>query len=122
MHRKLKYIKKGKKMSKIKSFSVGNGDMFYIRHNSDNFTTIDCCLADDIKDDILDEIESESSDKVIRRFISTHPDDDHIKGLVDFDNKFGILNFYRVDNDTTKKGTESDDFNRWQHATVHSVH
>ena len=28
-------------MSKIKSFSVGNGDMFYIRHNTDNFTTID---------------------------------------------------------------------------------
>ena len=28
-------------MSKVKSFSVGNGDMFYIRHNSDNFTTID---------------------------------------------------------------------------------
>ena len=31
-------------MSLIKSFSVGNGDMFYINHNSDNFTTIDCCL------------------------------------------------------------------------------
>lgn len=45
-------------MSKVKSFSVGNGDMFYIRHNSDNFTTIDCCLTDDVKDDILDEIET----------------------------------------------------------------
>lgn len=101
-------------MSKIKSFSVGNGDMFYIRHNSDNFTTIDCCLTDYVKDDILDEIESESSDKVIRRFISTHPDDDHIKGLVDYDDKFGILNFYRVDNDITKKGTESDDFKRYK--------
>ena len=39
-------------MSKVKSFSVGNGDMFYIRHNSDNFTTIDCCLTDDVKDDL----------------------------------------------------------------------
>ena len=101
-------------MSKVKSFSVGNGDMFYIRHNSDNFTTIDCCLTDDVKDDILNEIGTESADMSITRFISTHPDDDHIKGLVDYDNKFGILNFYRVDNDTTKKGTESDDFKRYK--------
>ena len=28
-------------MSIVKSFSVGDGDMFYIDHNSDNFTTID---------------------------------------------------------------------------------
>ena len=101
-------------MSKVKSFSVGNGDMFYIRHNSDNFTTIDCCLTDDVKDDILDEIEMESSGKGIKRFISTHPDDDHIKGLVEYDDKFGILNFYRVDNNTTKKGTETDDFKRYK--------
>ncbi len=101
-------------MSKVKSFSVGNGDMFYIRHNSDNFTTIDCCLTDDVKDDILDEIETESSGKGIKRFISTHPDDDHIRGLVEYDDKFGILNFYRVDNDTTKKGTETDDFKRYK--------
>lgn len=101
-------------MSKIKSFSVGNGDMFYIRHNTDIFTTIDCCLTDDVKDVILDEIESESSDKAIKRFISTHPDDDHIKGIVDYDDKFGIVNFYRVDNETTKKGTESDDFKRYK--------
>lgn len=101
-------------MSKVKSFSVGNGDMFFINHNSDNLTTIDCCLTEDVKDDILDEIESESSSKNIKRFISTHPDDDHIGGLVDYDNKFGILNFYRVDNATTKKGTETDDFKRYK--------
>lgn len=34
-------------MSIIKSFSVGNGDMFYIDHNSENFTIIDCNLIDD---------------------------------------------------------------------------
>ncbi|CAM4346215.1 hypothetical protein COEX109129_19890 [Corallococcus exiguus] len=33
-------------MSIIKSFSVGNGDMFYIKHNSDNFTIIDCNLTE----------------------------------------------------------------------------
>lgn len=109
-NRKIKY----NNMSKVKSFSVGNGDMFYINHNSDNFTTIDCCLTDDVKDDILDEIESESLGKGIKRFISTHPDDDHIKGLAEYDDKFDILNFYRVDNDTTKKGAESDDFKRYK--------
>ena len=101
-------------MSKVKSFSVSNGDMFYINHNSDNFTTIDCCLTDDVKDDILDEIKDESSDKGITRFISTHPDDDHIKGIVDFESEIGIWNFYRVDNNTTKKGTESDDFKKYK--------
>ena len=34
-------------MSRIKSFSVGKGDMFYIDHNSDNFTTIDCCYKNE---------------------------------------------------------------------------
>ena len=34
-------------MSIIKSFSADNGDMFYINHNSVNFTTIDCCYEDD---------------------------------------------------------------------------
>ena len=101
-------------MAKIKSFSVGNGDMFYINHNSDNFTTIDCCLTDEVKDDILNEIQSESSGKGISRFISTHPDDDHIKGLIDYDNQFGILNFYRVDNNTTKNDTETEDFKRYK--------
>lgn len=101
-------------MGKVKSFSVGNGDMFYINHNSDNFTTIDCCLADGVKKDILNEIESESLKKGVCRFISTHPDDDHIKGIVAFDDKFKIKNFYRVDNNTSKKDTETDDFKRYK--------
>ena len=33
-------------MSIIKSFAVGEGDMFYIEHNSDNFTVIDCYMHD----------------------------------------------------------------------------
>lgn len=101
-------------MSRVKSFSVGEGDMFYINHNSDNFTTIDCCLTDEVKDEILDEIKEESSGKGISRFISTHPDEDHILGLVDYEDKLGIYNFYRVNNDTTKKGTESEDFKRYK--------
>jgi hypothetical protein len=31
-------------MSIVKSFSVGDGDMFYILHNSSNFTIIDCFI------------------------------------------------------------------------------
>lgn len=50
-------------MSIIKSFSVGEGDMFYIKHNSSNFSIIDCCLDDDNKEEIVDEIISEFSGK-----------------------------------------------------------
>lgn len=60
-------------MSVIKSFSVGNGDMFYIKHDTDNFTIIDCNLIDDVKDDILDEIDNQRKGKGIQRFITTHP-------------------------------------------------
>lgn len=106
-------------MSKVKSFSVGEGDMFYINHNSDNFTTIDCCLnyGDDYgrtKEHILSELKREMSEKGIARFISTHPDEDHISGLKEFDKKFSILNFYCVNNDTCKRGEESDDFRKYK--------
>lgn len=106
--------KRNKSMSRVKSFSVGNGDMFYINHNTDNFTTIDCCLSDEVKNDILDEIASESFGKGIKRFISTHPDEDHIAGLVAYDNRFSIVNFYRVNNNTTKKGLETEDFKKYK--------
>ncbi len=89
-------------MSVIKSFSVGIGDTFYINHGSDNFTIIDCCFDEDTKGPILDEISSLSKAKGITRFISTHPDDDHIRGLELMDAKMGILNFYVVRNRVTK--------------------
>lgn len=97
----------------IKSFSVGNGDMFYIKHGSDNFTIIDCCLRnDETNDKIVDEIIKESKDKGIHRFISTHPDDDHIGGLKYLDSKWSINNFYCVKNEATKKD-ESEDFDKY---------
>lgn len=101
-------------MSTVKSFSVGEGDMFYIRHNSDNFTTIDCCLykKENVKDAIFKEIKEKSKGKGITRFISTHPDDDHISGLKDFVDEIGIVNFYRVNNEATKTD-DSDDFDRY---------
>ena len=96
-------------MSIVKSLSVGDGDMFYIEHNSDNFTIIDCCMDDDIRTDITDEIRSKSADKGIVRFISTHPDEDHIRGLKWFDEKQKIVNFYCVKNDAVKDD-ETEDF------------
>ena len=38
-----------KELSIVKSFSVGEGDMFYIKHGSSNFTIIDCYLTEDKK-------------------------------------------------------------------------
>ena len=99
-------------MSIIKSISVGNGDMFYIKHGSSNFTIIDCNMDDTNRQKITDEIISESSDKDITRFISTHPDEDHIHGLKYLDDKIGILNFYCVKNEATNSD-ETDDFKKY---------
>ena len=95
-------------MSLVKSLSVGNGDMFYIRHDSDNFSIIDCRLSEDDRDSIIAELKSESSDKGIVRFISTHPDEDHLQGIEYLDEKMPIYNFYCVKNEATKdEETES---------------
>lgn len=100
-------------MSRVRSFSVGNGDMFYIKHNTDNFTTIDCCYDRELNRlRIFNEISESSKGKGITRFISTHPDEDHIKGLKEYNNRFGITNFYCVRNEATKDD-ESDDFKEY---------
>ncbi len=89
-------------MPTIKSFSVGLGDMFYIRHGTDNFSTIDCCLSDDNQERILSEIAAQSYGKGVTRFISTHPDQDHISGIELLDEEMPIRNFYVVKNQATK--------------------
>lgn len=94
-------------MSIIKSFAVCDdngeaGDMFYIKHNSSNFTIIDCCITEDRQKSIIDEILKERNEKAITRFISTHPDEDHICGLKYLDDKLGLPNFYCVENEATK--------------------
>jgi len=99
-------------MSLIKSISVGDGDMFYIKHGSSNFTIIDCDMDDTNKKAITDEIINESKGKDITRFISTHPDEDHIHGLKYLDDSIGIVNFYCVANGATKDD-ETDDFERY---------
>jgi len=99
-------------MSIIKSLSVGDGDMFYIKHGSDNFTIIDCCMEEAYREEIVSELKRESADKSIIRFISTHPDDDHIHGLEYLDDKMKLLNFYCVRNEATKE-EDTDDFERY---------
>ena len=99
-------------MSIVKSFSVGNGDMFYIKHGSDNFTIIDCFLSEENKKEIVDEIIKESKEKIISRFISTHPDEDHIRGLKYLNERKEIPNFYCVKNKATKKD-ETEDFRKY---------
>ncbi|HFF9836377.1 MBL fold metallo-hydrolase [Serratia marcescens] len=89
-------------MSLIKSFSVGNGDMFYIRHNTDNFTIIDCHINRDNAESIIADIKKQAADKGISRFISTHPDEDHFGGIELLDAAFKIYNFYVVKNKAIK--------------------
>ncbi|MCP8333547.1 hypothetical protein NMF97_17800 [Clostridioides difficile] len=100
-------------MSIIKSFSVGNGDSFYIKHGSDNFTIIDCNFDDENKENIVNEIINESKYKGITRFISTHPDEDHIKGIEYLDERINIKNFYCVKNNATKED-ESESFKKYK--------
>lgn len=86
--------------------------MFYIRHGSDNFTIIDCCLSSDNRVAIVDEIMRERYGKNIIRFISTHPDDDHIRGLDYLDDRLQLLNFYCVANAAVKT-KNTDDFDNY---------
>jgi hypothetical protein len=60
----------------------------------------------------LDEIEQLEAGKGITRFISTHPDLDHILGLTALDDRTRIVNFYCVENEATK-ADETDDFTHY---------
>ena len=87
--------------------------MFSIRHNSDNCTIIDCSISPDDKDCLLKEIDKQRKGKGITRFISTHPDQDHLTGLTTLDDHINILNFYVVKNGATKEH-EKLDFKRYK--------
>ena len=95
-------------MSAVFSYAVGNGDMFSIQHNADSFTIIDCSLSQDDQKWILDILEKQSKEKSLSRFISTHPDQDHLKGLVFLDENMPICNFYCVENKATKDDETAD--------------
>lgn len=80
--------------------------MFYIKHGTDNFTIIDCCINEN-SENILEELKSIHDEKTITRFILTHPHEDHYRGLAELHEKLNIINFYYVKNDI--KLAESDD-------------
>ncbi len=95
-------------MTIVKSFSFPKGeirgDTFYIKHNVGAFTVIDCYLLtnsqfkeNNRQKEIIDEIVLESKG-CIRRFISTHPDKDHIAGLEELFRRWPTNNFYAVAN------------------------
>jgi beta-lactamase superfamily II metal-dependent hydrolase len=102
--------------TKIKSFSVGDGDMFYIDHALDSLTLIDCSLpSDDYEksNNILKEIKGLHVENSIIRFVSTHPDQDHMRGLKELDDEINILNFYCTENKATKED-ETVDFKHYR--------
>lgn len=99
-------------MSIVKSYSVGAGDMFYIRHNSDNFTIIDCDLSEENADEIIADVNAAKAGKGIERFICTHPDEDHFGGLHLLDDAISICNFYVVKNQATK-AVQTESFKRY---------
>ena len=103
----------GGHVSLVKSLSVGNGDMYYIRHGSDNFTIIDCNLPEDRMGSVLAELTTQSAGKKVTRFISTHPDQDHIAGLVELDDHLRLRNFYCVRN-AAMKPIPTADFDRYR--------
>ena len=96
-------------MSLVHSYAVGNGDMFSIRHGSDSCTLIDCSMSKVNEDWILKAINKQRAGKGVVRFISTHPDQDHLTGLTSLDDHIDILNFYTVKNQATKSD-ETEDF------------
>ncbi len=100
-------------MAIVKTFSVGDGDTFYIQHGSDNFTIIDCNLDEERQEEIVDEIIEMSKGKGISRFISTHPDNDHFQGIEYLDERKAIVNFYCADNAATKD-PETDSFKHYK--------
>jgi beta-lactamase superfamily II metal-dependent hydrolase len=89
-------------MAIVKSFAVGSGDMFYIKHGSDNFTIIDCDLSEDNSERIIAELKAGSLAKGVTRFICTHPDEDHFGGIERLDDEMPISNFYVVKNQAIK--------------------
>lgn len=86
----------------IKSFAVGNGDMFYVKHGGDSFTIIDCNLSGDASGPIIEDIKRARRGKTITRFICTHPDEDHFGGIELLDAELDIRNFYCVKNQAVK--------------------
>ena len=73
---------------------------------------IDCSLSPENRQRIVAELDRKRSDKTITRFISTHPDQDHISGLAYLDGRMNPT-FYCVKN-AARKEVETSDFKRYR--------
>lgn len=99
-------------MSTVKSYSFNDGDirgdMYYIYHNSSNFTVIDCNLQceEGRANEILEEIAIKAKEKKICRFILTHPDRDHYAGIEKLLDVLNTTNIYAVYNDALSNETD----------------
>jgi beta-lactamase superfamily II metal-dependent hydrolase len=69
-------------------------------------------MSDSDRGRIIRELQAESKGKNVVRFISTHPDDDHIRNLVYLHHQMNLLNFYCVRNEATKDD-ETKDFRQY---------
>jgi len=69
-------------------------------------------MSEEDRENIIEEIKSIHKNKEVIRFISTHPDDDHILGLGFLNEELNLLNFYCVWNEATKTD-ETDDFDEY---------
>lgn len=104
----------GDQVSLIKSFAVGNGDTFYVKHGSENLTIIDCAIPDARREEILDELKEAQDSREITRVIATHPESDHVGSLHDLDDLLGIVNFYCVKNQA-RTDSDNQGVQRYRH-------
>lgn len=82
----------------IKSFSVGKGDMHYVRHRNGDLTVIDCCIGARGRE-IVGELRGRMAGaNSVVRFVSTHPEADHIGGLDALSKQMSLSSFWCVSN------------------------
>lgn len=95
-------------MISVVSHEVGRGDMFSIRHGNGTLTIIDCNITQEYEEDVWARLGVQSAGSELNRFISTHPDEDHLCGLESLCENLPIHNFYCVANRARKSDPSSD--------------
>src|SRR5207248_2574834 len=105
-------------MSKIHFLNVGHGDCTIIEHNDGKITMIDINNGDEIDADSAAEIGDDDHDigltnpveyfktkfpgKAIFRYIQSHPDFDHMRGLAAIESEgIKVWNFWDTDHSRT---------------------
>lgn len=95
-------------ISTIKSYSVGKGDLFFIKCNNCEKVIVDCNLEEEYKARVIRDLNRQIEKNDTVSFISTHPHSDHICGLAELDDTIDINCFYAVDNEAVASGNDED--------------